>query len=363
MEGCDNYHPNDRTAFYVLMGSYFAWWTIHLILKTYCNTGPQIRRTVSLQEMQEHVDAANRRQRIKSQRDDHIVNIIDNLDLFDTNRARGTQEKQHRSTEAKKYESTQSSNVFNKLTKSLDSENRYRIRRGSALLFTKVIFTTSLLLLSIVGLIANPSFLVEHFWNLNSCTRYANFLQYAAALIASAHAWECSTLSIYASVHKAIYVNHWVTVFAATNILFGLYSPIATNYGILHIALNIPAPLCGAFRFQCANMYPNVTRRMCKFATVWTIILIIISWITSLIIVSRAFMLGFDEHNISIWSTIMYIVAMIGWGYDDFHALQKYWQWGHEKYEDADFDMNQLEKLATGRIGDVSYVTEEYKKW
>eukprot|EP01084_Bolivina_argentea_P207813 354491_1 len=374
IEGCDEYAPNDRSAIYIAFASFFLWWAIHLLLETYCNMGPVIRRTISLQEMQEHVDSANKRQRKKQARDDHIVHIIDNIDLFDTKKkqvstptlnagASGTPVPKGDSfdinninTKSTSHVKDKSSNVFLKLTKSLDDENQYRIRQSAAFLFTKVIFRIILLFLSVIALMAYPTFLVDHFWRLDGCTTYLRWLQYAAALIASEYSWECAMLAPYASVSSAIYIHHWFTILAGVNIIFGLYSPLATNYGIMHIAMNITAPLCGAFRFQYASTMPNATRNLAKIATMWMSFLIIMSWITSIIIVSRAFTLGFDNHHVPLWSIIMYLITMIGWGYDDFYCIQTYWEWGHEKYEDANFDMNKLAKLATGRVSNVKTV-------
>eukprot|EP01084_Bolivina_argentea_P207814 354496_1 len=349
IEGCDSYNPNDRTAIYVLTVSYFLWWAIHEFLETYCNMGPIIRRTVSLQEMQEHIDSANERKQKKEEIDKHVTELIDNIDLFDPKTKTQSLSSEDQAGSAtmiseppniKKFKST---NVFLRMTKSLDDDNTYRIKQSAAFLFTKVIFRSSLLLLSVIALIANPSFVVDHFWNLDGCTTYIYFLQYAAALIASEYAWECSMLAPYANVDKAIYLHHWFTILAAANILFGLYSPLATNYGILHIALNVTSPLCGSFRFQYADKLPDITRRICKFASIWMIVMIIVSWFTTGIIIYRAIVLGFDNHHVPLWSIVMYLITMLGWGYDDYHVVQTYWQWGHEQYEDADFDMNKLE--------------------
>eukprot|EP01084_Bolivina_argentea_P112821 201174_1 len=75
---CPGYDPADRSAWYIAMTSFFIWWAFQLFLEKYCNMAPVIRRTVSLREIEEHIQSAEEREQKKEEREDHLEDLIMN---------------------------------------------------------------------------------------------------------------------------------------------------------------------------------------------------------------------------------------------------------------------------------------------
>eukprot|EP01084_Bolivina_argentea_P243830 408661_1 len=363
IDGCPDY-PQDRSSIYIIVGSIFIWWGLHLCLEKYCNMSVLIRRTASLQEIQSHLDSVAHREKKKKETHEHLESIIMEMGkkaLEDTkndeskiqNEKKNETNSDTNDTNVNKLKHVGSKNILMKLTKSLDADNRFRIRTRGSMFFVKVLFRFLLFMMGLLGALIKLSFIKAHFWDLDHCTTYLPYLQYAASLILSFYCWECGMLAMYHKVKAEVYAHHWCTIIAASNIIYGLYSPLATLYGILIISFNPFYDWAGAFRFQYAWKYPSFTRKMLKFGAFWFLFVLILCWIFSIIIIYRCFAIGFGNHHISEWSIVLYLFMSIAWGYDDIELIKTYYAWSLENYEDAKFDMDYLKRLSSGRQSNI----------
>ena len=281
---CNGNEVKNIGQVYVISVSLFFWWALHRILEKYANMAPVIKSTASLERLQNHID----NQKVATQRKQNgIINATDAALKPKKNPVTHHQHlaqspiqnimKQlsatvlgHNETDNSESEQLQSSKILMKLTKSIDKENKYRIKQRASMIFTLFAFRLILFFVSISGLIATPDFIRAQFWDLEECSVYNEWLQYGSALCVSAYGWECAMLSSYAHVDAIVYVHHWLTVLAACNIMYGIYSPLAANYALFHLAFNPVVKFCTAFRFEYSNKYPEFTRKLCRFSVIYT---------------------------------------------------------------------------------------------
>eukprot|EP01083_Nonionella_stella_P125721 380264_1 len=154
------------------------------------------------------------------------------------------------------------------ISKRLDEDNEFRIRRRGSIEFVKsgMLFGGFVLFMWILW--RSPSWYYDVYVTYDICCVNHFYLKVNALVCGSIYLWEIVMLEQYFNNHWSVYAHHWLTVIACAKIASGFFSPFLINHGIA-IASQFLSVFINGFRFNYCETYPNLTRFLCKIKYVY----------------------------------------------------------------------------------------------
>eukprot|EP01083_Nonionella_stella_P004086 11785_1 len=229
------------------------------------------------------------------------------------------------------------------ISKRLDEDNQFRIRRRGSIEFVKSGMLFGGFMLFVWMLWSSPSFYYDVYIRYNVCCVNYFYLKVNALVCGSIYLWEIVMLEQYFNNHWSVYVHHWLVVFAGARVAAGFFSPFIINHAI-SIALQFVSVFINGFRFNYCEIYPNLTRFLCKVKFVYMTSLTCVALFLDAMIFIRLSIIGFSETTITLPSAVIGIVCLIGWSYDDVKLLKYVWGWTKLPYEELQFTKSTVDK-------------------
>eukprot|EP01083_Nonionella_stella_P175822 613421_1 len=222
------------------------------------------------------------------------------------------------------------------ISKRLDEDNQFRIRRRGSIEFVKSGMLFGGFMLFVWMLWSIPSFYYDVYVTYDSCVVNSFYLKVNALICGSIYLWEIVMLEQYFNNHWSVYVHHWLTVIATVKITSGFFSPFLINHGIA-IALQFFSVFIDGFRCNYCEIYPNLTRLLCKIKFVYLLSATCGALFVDLIIFTRLSIIGFSATTVTMPSAVISIVCLIGWSYDDIKLLKYIYGWTTLPYQELRF--------------------------
>lgn len=227
--------------------------------------------------------------------------------------------------------------IYRKSSKSLDKSGEFRIILKPSLYFVKAI---AFFILFVIGLYpfidGNPSEYRRLFFEFDESVIQLPFVQVASATILSWYLFEIIALMQYYKIQWSTVVHHWLTAFAATIVLLGVFTPAAILYGIIMVALSFPLPLLQASRLFIGFKHPIFIKKAHLALSRYYKGLLIICIILQLLMLVHGITTG-AYSNIYI-ATIVFCIC--GWCYDDLQVVKSLKHGAKRQY--AQLDLQKL---------------------
>eukprot|EP01083_Nonionella_stella_P004085 11784_1 len=222
------------------------------------------------------------------------------------------------------------------MSKRLDEDNQFRIRRRGSIEFVKSGMLFGGFMLFVWMLWSIPSFYYDVYVTYDSCVVNSFYLKVNALICGSIYLWEIVMLEQYFNNHWSVYVHHWLTVIATVKITSGFFSPFLINHGIA-IASQFFSVFINGFRFNYCQTYPDLTRLLCKIKFVYMMSATCGALLVDLLIFVRLSIIGFSATTVTMSSAVISIVCLIGWSYDDIKLLKYIYGWTTLPYQELRF--------------------------
>eukprot|EP01084_Bolivina_argentea_P009570 17859_1 len=100
------------------------------------------------------------------------------------------------------------------ITKRLDADNHFRIRRRGSIEFVK----SGMLAVCCAFLLTSPDFFYAAYWEYDPCCANYFYCRAFAFICMSLYLWEITMLEQYFNNHWSVYVHHWLVVFAGARV-------------------------------------------------------------------------------------------------------------------------------------------------
>eukprot|EP01084_Bolivina_argentea_P015550 29140_1 len=303
----------------------FVFWTLNKVMVYKCGMYPVIKQTKDLLHPDENEQNTNMNNNVE-----RGVIITDNC----TNQMiELTPHGNNAVTTGKQAALTSDQILTLKLSKRLDKNNEFRIRQRGQIYFTKTIFIICLFILFVFILFDHPKWYIDFFWNLDKCSVHYIYLKYIMILTIAYYFWETIMLEIYYNNQKSTYLHHWLSIFAGSFILYGLYWPFAVAHLLFGVAFAGIMIFGFGVRYNYCEKYPELTRIIMNISFINYVICLISVICSDIFILVRLFNIGYGDDTIPLHSAIIAIIFTICWLYDDYQLLKTLNKWKHESYE------------------------------
>eukprot|EP01084_Bolivina_argentea_P084167 152296_1 len=217
-----------------------------------------------------------------------------------------------------------------KMTKRLDSNNKYRISARSSVLFSKFVFT---IILSILMLSMPFSWYYDHFYLYKYETIIYETYVYIIYYILSFYLYETIMLRQHYKVDISHSTHHWMSIICGVLVRLRFFSPNISLYAITTIAATFPVQFVKWFRAQNAMKYPRYTRILCKYGRIYFIAICIVNVIGQLVFIIYGV---FIMKKTAVISGILIIIGIGPLLHDDMRLMKAMKEQSIQRYEDME---------------------------
>ena len=320
---------SDQLEVIFIVSTFFALWSLNLILTKVFKIEPKIRRTASLELP----------------------------DFTETN-----------------------PNPNMLMSKALDGNNEYRMQLCAATYFTEGILMFLVCTITFIGFMyTDSSYYYKQLILLDHTTINNVYYKFFASCIMAIYLWSNVVLRRYHKTNWMGHIHHWATILVSAAALNGVFIPFNLLFGTLDIWLISPVIVHFGFRIIFCTKWPVFTQKISLFLAYYWLIAVIICYLHAIPLIIHCF---FNTDKVSIYVTISFAILSPAFARAQFalyptlkrHSRQNYSsltitmvkQMGEEDYlYGNDMETEKKDKVSPQRsilgfiIGDDTAISEE----
>ena len=218
------------------------------------------------------------------------------------------------------------SNMRKRLTNRLDKEGKFRIEKRASVTLIKLFVTLTLFICTIfLYLSKDPktqkNFFVSFYYDMDPrssdnylylwITTIGDGWYTFETLVGSSHSYKSNIPSL---------IHHWSAILLCTLVLCGVHLPYGLWFAFGGVFLDFPVVFTLFYRSKYTFKHPKFTKLLLKFSYYWYTFISVPNVIIGeiILLINGLFWNGIKNNNVNIVVTIVFILVLPGFWYDDY---------------------------------------------